>query len=284
MELIKLKFIKADPDQPRQQFEPSQMESLEKSIKEKGILMPLIVERMDNDKYLVIDGERRYRTAVKLKLEEVPVEIMESMNPVERMITRFHIQEQHQSWTVFDKARAIYFFMKEEKLTYQQVAEMLGMSKDTVHHWVGILELSKKSQIKAVERRIPFSYLFSIVKISRKYSEISEFKIPEIEEIILNKIETKKMMSGDLKILIKFLSSSGNDEKKIKFLKNDNYTVLNMIDSTPEGKSIQIDSAIFYVISLTSKLRKVIQYKSQATDRQLMILENLKKEIENFIK
>ncbi|GAI82654.1 unnamed protein product [marine sediment metagenome] len=68
-----LKLIVPDPEQPRKIFKSSEMEELKNSIKEQGILTPLIIEsNYKNDKYLLLDGERRYKCAKLLNIEKVP--------------------------------------------------------------------------------------------------------------------------------------------------------------------------------------------------------------------
>lgn len=287
MQQIKLSLIHPDPDQPRQQFNVEAMDTLEKSIKERGILMPLIVEEQSKDNYLLIDGERRYRTSLKLGLKQVPVEIMPKMNAKERMISRFHIQEQHQSWSPFDKARAIYFFMQEENLSQREISELLGMAQSTVNYWIGILELSKRTQIKSVEMRIPFIYLHRIVQIVKEYKEITKMSTEDIEEVLLVKIKNKAIQyTHELSSLVKFMKIGGNVEKKLKFLKDPNYTVKNLLDQTPAGKSIAIDKFLSFSKGTFWKVKTLnkLGYGNILVAEQKMFLKELVDEINKFIK
>jgi len=287
MEYIDINLLKPDPDQPRQVFDPVKMHSLKESVKEKTILDPLTVERIPNSKHcLIIDGERRYKVAKELNIQKVPVEKMDPMTPQERMITRFHLQEQHQSWTPFDKARAIYFFMKSEGLSASQIADLLGVSHDTVSHWIGILSLSKKTQIKSIVRRIPFTYLEKIANISRRYAEITDMSKGKIEEKLLEKIENRAIYKHvELTTLLRFMVKEGNEEKKMEFLNKPDYTVKNLLGKTPEGQSIEVDFLTYRCQSTTRKLKEFTKkgYHKVLNEKQSLILRELKKAIEDLI-
>src|SRR3990167_864609 len=96
MELLVSQLI-PDTKQPRQDFEPRTLALLRDSIEKRGVLVPLAVEK-HNGKYLIIDGERRYRCAVALKIRKLPVTVYEPMDDLDRMLLRFNIQEQTVGW------------------------------------------------------------------------------------------------------------------------------------------------------------------------------------------
>ena len=77
---IPLKSIIPNPNQPRQNFSSEEMESLVRSISEKGIIQPLAVRKINNNQFELISGERRLRAATKLKLKTVPVHIINIKN------------------------------------------------------------------------------------------------------------------------------------------------------------------------------------------------------------
>ena len=79
-EVIPLQEIQTRPQQPRRYFDPQKQEQLLQSIREHGILEPLLVRPLASDRYELVAGERRYRAAVALKLSEVPVVIRELSN------------------------------------------------------------------------------------------------------------------------------------------------------------------------------------------------------------
>ena len=108
VKVVLITKLMPDPNQPRQDFDEAEMNKLKDSIMDKGIMTPITVEPLSNNKYLIVDGERRFRTAVALKMNEVPVNILPfKLNEFDRNIIRFQLQETHKQWTPFEKAEAM---------------------------------------------------------------------------------------------------------------------------------------------------------------------------------
>jgi ParB family chromosome partitioning protein len=72
---VPIEQVEANPDQPRKQFEKGDLDDLAASIKEKGVIQPLIVRVLDNGRFQIVAGERRWRAAQMAKLHELPVVI-----------------------------------------------------------------------------------------------------------------------------------------------------------------------------------------------------------------
>lgn len=259
MKYVPIEKVVADPTQPRQVFDPKEMELLSKSVEQKGILVPLIVEDRKDGTYLLIDGERRYRTAKKLKLKEVPIEIEPPMTPSERMIMRFHLQDQHSSWSPFDRARAIAFFMKDEGLTIPQTSELLGISYESVRGWVSILTLSKRSQSFAIEKRLPFSYLSRIATLTKLYLGISDLPASEIEMHLLRKLDQKEMTNQDEFYQLSRLFVKDEDPKRlIKFLTTEGYSFKAFMLDAQKGGDVKLDGFCYSVNGLYHRAKKLL--------------------------
>ena len=186
IENININLVKADPKQPRQEFDIPAMNRLVESIKELGILNPLSLEKT-NGTYLIVDGERRYRAAKKLGLKEIPAFISDKMTDGERLIKRFHLQEQHSGWSSLDKALAIYGIQQILKISDAEVAKMLGLSLTTVQSYIAAMSLSKRTLTVAENKKIPLDYLREISWIS-KHSELRKVKT-ELEAALIDKVE-----------------------------------------------------------------------------------------------
>ena len=184
---VSLSQVIPDPNQPRQEFSPHDLLRLRSSIEREGIISPLIVEKRADGKYLIIDGERRYRASKALKLTNIPVLILNEMSEQERLVNRFHLQEQHVGWSSFDKARAIIGLQESTGMSVYEIAEFLGVAKRTVEDYMSLMSLSKRTREVAVDRRLPFSYLSSIGRTKRKLE--SPKLQAEYEDAILQKIE-----------------------------------------------------------------------------------------------
>ena len=284
MKLLPLNKIKPDPDNPRKSYPIKTMESLERSVKEKGILNPLIVEDMGDGNYLLLDGERRFRTATKLKFKEVPVEIMEKMSPLDRMMRRFHIQEQHVSWSPFDKARAINYFMKNEGVSLDQTAQMLGIAKASVISWMGILQLSKNTEEQANENKVEWSYLQRIPRITKKFQEIVDMPKQEIESILIEKIGNGAIAkTEDMVRLNSIMNIEGSEQKKIKLLKDKNYSVRSLLVETPQGKSVDGVALIQSLSQVRGKLRKLVGWKNDYNENQEKVVRETIRGLEKLL-
>lgn len=156
MQLIDLGKIVADPKQPRKYFDADKMHSLKESIKKKGIKVPLNVQDLGNGKYLLEDGERRFRAATELKLKEVPVVISKKTSDTERLVNQFHLQQQHEDWSPLEKAVAISDLSDELSLSVSETCKMLGLTDRDIKRFSAFVELVDKTSYSRSE--IPLDY------------------------------------------------------------------------------------------------------------------------------
>jgi ParB/RepB/Spo0J family partition protein len=144
MQTVKLSQVTPDAAQPRKFFNPEKLFSLKESIKKHGIMSPLIVQEMGKDKYLLVDGERRWRMAKEIGLTEVPV-IIEKPSPVaERLVRQFNVQEQHEEWLPTEKAEAIITLSDEIGLSLIETCKVLGVLPRDVTRYVAFANLPDK--------------------------------------------------------------------------------------------------------------------------------------------
>ncbi len=193
---VLLNNIDPDPNQPRQKFSPGDLAELESSIKEKGILTPLYLESDYNkdstDRFLILDGERRYRTARKLNLTDVPATVVKGpLSFQERTVLRFHIQEQHKNWSPFDKAKAIYNLKQSTGWSISEIADKLKTSAPRIHNWISITDLTEETKNEIILKNISFAYLIHLIKVTKDYMSFSELSQLEIEEKLVQKIKKK---------------------------------------------------------------------------------------------
>lgn len=132
--------IVPSPLQPRKTFRPEELQELVDSIKEKGIIQPLIVRRM-NGKYELIAGERRWRAAGEARLEKLPVIVREASN---RDVLELALIEnlQRADLNAIEEAEAYARLMKEFSLTQEQVATQVGKGRAVIANAVRLLTLS----------------------------------------------------------------------------------------------------------------------------------------------
>ena len=140
--LVDVSQIKTNPNQPRKIFKEKDLEELAESIRENGIIQPLTVAELEDGKFELIAGERRYRAAKKAGLEQVPV-IVKRATDREKMIMSIIENVQRSDLNCVEEALAYYQLMNEYKLTQEEVAKKLGKERSTIANFLRILNLPR---------------------------------------------------------------------------------------------------------------------------------------------
>lgn len=129
-----------NPNQPRTTFEPSALAELSASIKEKGILQPIVARRLDERNFEIIAGERRWRAAQQAGLHEVPV-ILKKVEAQDAFELAIIENIQRQDLDPVEEAEAYEHLMREFKLTQQLVSEKVGKDRATIANSLRLLVL-----------------------------------------------------------------------------------------------------------------------------------------------
>lgn len=132
-------LIKPNPDQPRRNFDPAALEELAQSIKEKGLLQPLLV-RPKGDMYELIAGERRYKASQMAGLREVPV-IIRDIGDREALELALIENLQREDLNPVEEAHG-YKRLLEMDMTQEEVAQAVGKARVTVTNALRLLQLS----------------------------------------------------------------------------------------------------------------------------------------------
>ncbi|MFC1517027.1 ParB/RepB/Spo0J family partition protein [Candidatus Margulisiibacteriota bacterium] len=134
--------VKPNPRQPRHNFAEDSIRELAASIKEHGVVQPLVV-RLIEGKYELVAGERRLRAAKIAELETVPVIVKNISN--EKSLELAIIENiQREDLNPLDEAEAYLLLMKEFELTQEQVASKVGKSRSAIANALRIIELPKE--------------------------------------------------------------------------------------------------------------------------------------------
>lgn len=141
---IAIKDIKANPFQPRKIFDQSALEELAQSIKEHGILQPIIV-RKKRVKYEIVVGERRFRAAQLAGLVEVPAVIRE-LDDAQMMELAILENLQREDLSPIEEAEAYQSLLEALKLTQDQLSQRLGKSRPHIANHIRLLSLPKDIQ------------------------------------------------------------------------------------------------------------------------------------------
>jgi ParB family chromosome partitioning protein len=145
--------IRKNPDNPRVIFREEDMDALLRSIEQIGIQVPLSVYRKGvSDRYILIDGERRWKCALKLGLEKVPVIIEPEPTPLENLLKMFNIHNVRVQWDLIaiaykiDRVRELVEKEQRVALSKKELADLTGVSTVTISRCDVLLALPKKYQ------------------------------------------------------------------------------------------------------------------------------------------
>ncbi len=137
--------IVPNPHQPRTQFDETALEELAQSIREHGLLQPLVVTELASGDYQLIAGERRWRAACRAKLETVPVVVKEA-TPQQQLELALIENIQRADLDAIEEARAYRDLADEFSLTHEQIATRVGKSRPLVTQMLGLLKLPQPIQ------------------------------------------------------------------------------------------------------------------------------------------
>lgn len=140
--MVDVGAIKTNPNQPRKIFKEKDLEELAESIRENGIIQPLIVAELENGEYELVAGERRLRASKKIGMEQVPV-VVKRATDREKMIMSIIENVQRSDLNCVEEALAYYQLMTEYKLTQEDVAKKLGKERSTVANFLRVLNLPR---------------------------------------------------------------------------------------------------------------------------------------------
>ncbi len=147
---LALEQIQPNPYQPRTLFDPIKLEELAASVREHGVLQPILVRRVGHERYELVAGERRFRAAQRAGLKVVPALVREC---TEREQLEVAIVEnvQREDIGVIEAARAYRRMIDEFGLTQELIAQRVGKSRSTVANTLRILGLPEEVQ-ESLER------------------------------------------------------------------------------------------------------------------------------------
>jgi len=136
---ITIDKIVTSSTQPRINFNKQKMAELIMSVKEKGVVEPILV-RPKNDKYEIIAGERRWRAATEAGFDTIPV-IIKDVSDKEALEMSLIENIQREDLNPLEEAKAYRFLMDEYKITHEEISKVLGKDRSTVSNTIRLLKL-----------------------------------------------------------------------------------------------------------------------------------------------
>ena len=213
-QMMKINMVEPNREQPRRNFEEDALLELADSIKQFGVLQPLIV-RKRNDYYEIIAGERRWRAAKIAGIKEVPV-IIKDYNEQEVVEIALIENIQRENLNPIEEAMAFKKLLEEYHLKQDEVAERVSKSRTAVTNSMRLLKLNEKVQQMIIDDMISTGHARALLAIDDL----------EQQYILANKIFDEKLSVRETEKLIKELKNPKNAKEKKKVENSFIYTDL----------------------------------------------------------
>ncbi|RKY29674.1 MAG: hypothetical protein DRP74_08415, partial [Candidatus Omnitrophota bacterium] len=197
--MVALDRIKPSTLQPRKDFDPQNMQELIQSIKEKGVIQPIIVRRRGED-FELIAGERRWRAAQQLNFSEMPV-IIKDVTDRDSLEISLIENIQRQELNPIEEARAFQYLMDKYQVTQEELSDVLGKSRPTVANLLRLLRLPQEIQEEVRCGRLSFAQgraLLEVTEINQQRKLAQEIiakglSVRELENLIKSRKPVKHL-------------------------------------------------------------------------------------------
>lgn len=188
--------------QPRTEFDPEALNALVESIKEKGVLQPLLVRRLDN-KYELIAGERRWRASKIAGLAEVPV-IIKEMSDKEVLEVALVENLLRENLTAIEEAEGLQRLIDEFSHTQEALSQIVGKSRSHIANLLRLLSLPDEVKALVKEGKLSAGHARALVGLDNALSLAQtiiakDLNVRQVEELVAKQKEPKKEKAAKVK-------------------------------------------------------------------------------------
>ncbi len=184
--LIEVAKIRPNPYQPRQDFDPSALAELTRSIKERGLIQPVTVRRA-GDGFELIAGERRVRACMEAGLERIPAYILDVEKDIELLELALIENVQRENLNPIEVARGYQRLMEECHLTQEEIAEKVGKDRTTVANFLRLLRLPEPIQQALRQRQLTMGHARALLALPSE-----ELQITVCQEILAKGLSVRQ--------------------------------------------------------------------------------------------
>lgn len=206
LRLLPIEWLQAGRYQPRREFSKEALEDLANSIRTQGIINPIVVRLISENRYEIIAGERRWRAAQLANLNEVPVLIKEISDETALAISLIE-NIQRQDLNPLEEAEGIQRLVNEFKLTHQEIAKTLGRSRTTITNLLRLLSLAPQVKLLLQQGQLEMGHARALLSLdSHLQIQAAEkivknhLSVRETERLVQNGAFLKQEMAAPLKI------------------------------------------------------------------------------------
>lgn len=196
---VELKLIVANPNQPRTHFDEEALNELATSIRELGVISPITLRKNDNDTYLIIAGERRFRAANLAGLKTIPAYVKTAAD--EQVMEMALIENiQREDLNAIEIALSFNRLIEEYNLTQERLSERVGKKRATIANYLRLLRLPSEIQLGIKEKKIDMGHARALLSVEdtavqlNLYEEIvsNGYAVRKVEELVRQAAEKRE--------------------------------------------------------------------------------------------
>lgn len=196
---LEIERLAPNPLQPRMNFNEETIDELAQSIKESGVLQPLVVVPGDNDLFYIVVGERRWRAAQKIGLQRVPV-IIRKLTKAQQIEASLVENLQREDLNPLEVAQAYQRMIDELGYTQQEVAEKVGKDRASVANYLRLLKLPTEIKTLLLEEKLTMGHARALLALEAQEDQLAlaqktikhNLSVREVEKIIQKMTVTPK--------------------------------------------------------------------------------------------
>jgi len=199
---LPIEFLQRGRYQPRRDMDPEKLQELSDSIVAQGIIQPIVVRKIEAEKYEIIAGERRWRAAQLAELAEVPV-LIKDIDDRSMMAVALIENIQREDLNALEEAEALHRLLDEFELTHQQIAESVGKSRTTVTNLLRLLDLAVEVKTMLSRGQLEMGHARALLGLEEsKQIEIAQKAVKQgltvraVEKLVKQLHEEKAAVTG----------------------------------------------------------------------------------------
>ncbi len=199
--MISITDIQKNPYQPRKEFDREKLDELAQSIKENGVIQPIIVRQSPVIGYEILAGERRYRASLLAGLKSIPA-VVKQLSDQEMMVQSIIENLQRENLNPIEEARA-YESLVEKGFTHAEIADKMGKSRPYISNSIRLLSLPEQIISEVETGKLSQAHARSLVGLNKEQQDYFFQRIIE-EDISVRKLEAlltekkqKKLQKND---------------------------------------------------------------------------------------
>lgn len=193
---IPIEMVSANPDQPRKVFEEKELLELCDSIREFGVIQPIIVKREQKGLYIIIAGERRLKAAAMAGLKKIPAIVREADDKDSALLALVE-NVQRENLSYIEEAAAYKRLMEDYGLTQTEISKRVGKQQSTISNKIRILALPEDIRQVLAENQLTERHARALLKIGDE--AVRKQILTRIVEHNLNVKQTEKLIEDVLK-------------------------------------------------------------------------------------